>query len=105
MPPASTSCERQALFFALAILIARFTRPNALRRQPTFHHSGCSSVQRKYLQMSFKSLARSIELRQPDGRPASFWANRDLLPVPPEERKWTAINYLTFWIADAFNVK
>lgn len=54
---------------------------------------------------SLKRLARAIELRQPNGRPASFWANRDLLPVPPKERKWTAINYFTFWIADSFNVK
>ncbi|KWU43940.1 NCS1 nucleoside transporter family [Rhodotorula sp. JG-1b] len=53
---------------------------------------------------SLKRLARAIELRQPNGRPASFWANRDLLPVPPKERKWTAINYFTFWIADSFNV-
>ncbi|POY76434.1 hypothetical protein BMF94_0633 [Rhodotorula taiwanensis] len=46
----------------------------------------------------------AVELRQPDGRPASFWANRDLLPVPVKERQWTAVSYLTFWIADSFNI-
>ncbi|GAA6021414.1 hypothetical protein JCM8202_006361 [Rhodotorula sphaerocarpa] len=51
-----------------------------------------------------KRVLHALELRQPDGRPASFFVNRDLLPVPPEERKWTAINYFTFWIADSFNV-
>lgn len=30
--------------------------------------------------------------------------NDDLLPVRPEERKWGALNYLSFWVADSWNV-
>ncbi|TNY19629.1 NCS1 nucleoside transporter family [Rhodotorula diobovata] len=51
-----------------------------------------------------KRVLRAVELRQPNGKPASFLVNRDLLPVPPEERLWKAINYATFWLADSFNV-
>ncbi|BGO94377.1 hypothetical protein NBRC10512_002075 [Rhodotorula toruloides] len=52
----------------------------------------------------FRRLISSTELRQPDGKPASFLVNRDLLPVPPEERQWTAINYWAFWCADSVNL-
>ncbi|GJN93554.1 hypothetical protein Rhopal_006611-T1 [Rhodotorula paludigena] len=48
---------------------------------------------------------RAVELRQPNGKPASMLSNTDLLPVPPEHRLWTAINYWSFWLADSFNVK
>ncbi|EJD52443.1 NCS1 nucleoside transporter family [Auricularia subglabra TFB-10046 SS5] len=30
--------------------------------------------------------------------------NDDLLPVPPHQRTWKWWNYLTFWLADSFNV-
>ncbi|KAH6906693.1 permease for cytosine/purines, uracil, thiamine, allantoin-domain-containing protein [Coprinopsis sp. MPI-PUGE-AT-0042] len=30
--------------------------------------------------------------------------NDDLAPVPPENRTWKAINFVTFWIADSFNI-
>ncbi|TFK25266.1 hypothetical protein FA15DRAFT_693882 [Coprinopsis marcescibilis] len=30
--------------------------------------------------------------------------NDDLTPVPPENRTWRGINFVTFWIADCFNV-
>ncbi|KAI3618172.1 uridine permease [Moniliophthora roreri] len=30
--------------------------------------------------------------------------NADLVPVPPENRKWKARNFAFFWIADSFNV-
>ncbi|KAH9478740.1 Uracil permease [Psilocybe cubensis] len=33
-----------------------------------------------------------------------FLSNNDLVPVPPEERKWKARNFVSFWIADSFNV-
>ncbi|BGP50796.1 uracil permease [Rhodotorula kratochvilovae] len=51
-----------------------------------------------------KRIVRAVELRQPSGKPASFLVNKDLLPVPPEERLWKAVNYATFWLADSFNV-
>ncbi|GAA6053623.1 hypothetical protein JCM3770_001563 [Rhodotorula araucariae] len=55
--------------------------------------------------MSFpKRVLRAVELRQPSGKPASFLVNKDLLPVPPEERLWRAANYAAFWLADSFNV-
>jgi nucleobase:cation symporter-1, NCS1 family len=32
----------------------------------------------------------------------SHWSNRDLDPVPPEQRTWKMIDYFTYWISDAF---
>ncbi|KAF8517347.1 NCS1 nucleoside transporter family [Gautieria morchelliformis] len=34
----------------------------------------------------------------------SHWSNRDIDPVPPEQRTWKMIDYFTYWISDAFNV-
>ncbi|KAF9051532.1 permease for cytosine/purines, uracil, thiamine, allantoin-domain-containing protein [Panaeolus papilionaceus] len=33
-----------------------------------------------------------------------FLMNDDLAPVPPEKRTWRSINFISFWIADSFNV-
>ncbi|KDQ58522.1 hypothetical protein JAAARDRAFT_155037 [Jaapia argillacea MUCL 33604] len=33
-----------------------------------------------------------------------FLENEDLVPVPPEKRTWKHWNFVTFWIADSFNV-
>ncbi|PPQ72601.1 hypothetical protein CVT24_005123 [Panaeolus cyanescens] len=33
-----------------------------------------------------------------------FLTNNDLAPVPPEQRTWRSINFISFWIADSFNV-
>ncbi|KAF8870175.1 permease for cytosine/purines, uracil, thiamine, allantoin-domain-containing protein [Infundibulicybe gibba] len=33
-----------------------------------------------------------------------FLSNDDLSPVPPAKRTWSALNFMTFWIADSFNV-
>ena len=30
--------------------------------------------------------------------------NRDLLPVEPERRQWTWLNFVAFWIADSLNI-
>ncbi|KAF8903375.1 permease for cytosine/purines, uracil, thiamine, allantoin-domain-containing protein [Gymnopilus junonius] len=30
--------------------------------------------------------------------------NDDLTPVPPEKRTWRTVNFISFWIADSFNV-
>ncbi|GAA5938047.1 hypothetical protein JCM3775_005322 [Rhodotorula graminis] len=51
-----------------------------------------------------KRILRAVELQQPSGQRATFLVNKDLLPVPREERLWTALNYWTFWLADSFNV-
>lgn len=34
----------------------------------------------------------------------SAWSNKDMDPVPPHMRTWTALNYATFWISCAANV-
>ena len=33
-----------------------------------------------------------------------FLTNHDLKPVEPERRKWSKRNFVTFWIADSFNI-
>ncbi|CAA7270210.1 unnamed protein product [Cyclocybe aegerita] len=33
-----------------------------------------------------------------------FLSNDDLVPVPAEKRTWSSINFVSFWIADSFNV-
>lgn len=33
-----------------------------------------------------------------------YLQNEDLLPVEPERRQWGWINFVTFWIADSFNI-
>jgi nucleobase:cation symporter-1, NCS1 family len=33
-----------------------------------------------------------------------FLTNHDLKPVEPERRQWKHINFVTFWIADSFNI-
>ncbi|CCL99209.1 uncharacterized protein FIBRA_01224 [Fibroporia radiculosa] len=34
----------------------------------------------------------------------SFLSNDDLRPVLPEKRTWAAWNYVTYWLADSFNI-
>lgn len=36
--------------------------------------------------------------------PSSKWSNKDMDPVPPEQRTWTTWNYVAYWISDAANV-
>ncbi|GAA5853706.1 hypothetical protein JCM8547_007419 [Rhodosporidiobolus lusitaniae] len=38
------------------------------------------------------------------GHDATYLVNKDLLPVPPKYRLWSAVNFVTFWIADAANL-
>ncbi|KAI6019475.1 NCS1 nucleoside transporter family [Pisolithus microcarpus] len=32
------------------------------------------------------------------------WSNKDMDPVPPRLRTWTAWNYVTYWVSDATNI-
>lgn len=32
------------------------------------------------------------------------WSNKDMDPVPPRERTWTMLNYVTFWVSCAVNI-
>ncbi|KAI1608890.1 permease for cytosine/purines, uracil, thiamine, allantoin-domain-containing protein [Exophiala viscosa] len=32
------------------------------------------------------------------------WANKDLDPVPPEQRKWRAWDFMTYWASDQFTI-
>jgi len=34
----------------------------------------------------------------------SGWSNKDMDPVPPHQRTWTMLDYVTFWISCAVNV-
>ncbi|KAF9526071.1 cytosine-purine permease [Crepidotus variabilis] len=35
--------------------------------------------------------------------PSSRWSNRDMDPVPPEQRTWSTWDYIAYWISDAVN--
>ncbi|GAA6016753.1 hypothetical protein JCM10207_003241 [Rhodosporidiobolus poonsookiae] len=52
--------------------------------------------------MSFQRFLRFIEV--PGSQGNSFLANEDLLPVPPAHRRWSAINFWSFWVADSANI-
>jgi len=34
----------------------------------------------------------------------SAWSNKDMDPVPPHERTWTMLDFVTFWISCGANV-
>ncbi|KZS90713.1 putative uracil permease [Sistotremastrum niveocremeum HHB9708] len=55
---------------------------------------------------AFSRFISLIEVDHPKGLTHSelFLSNEDLLPVPPEKRAWKAWNFVTFWIADSFNI-
>ena len=33
-----------------------------------------------------------------------FWSNKDVDPVPPHQRTWTMLNYVTLWTSCTVNV-
>ena len=35
--------------------------------------------------------------------PNSRWSNKDMDPVPPNQRTWSTLNYVAYWISDAAN--
>ncbi|KAF8586429.1 cytosine-purine permease [Ramaria rubella] len=57
-----------------------------------------------------KFLRRLLLKLEVEKSPSSFapqgshWSNKDLDPVPLEERKWGMFDYFTYWLSDAFNV-
>ncbi|EIN08478.1 NCS1 nucleoside transporter family [Punctularia strigosozonata HHB-11173 SS5] len=58
---------------------------------------------------AIKRFIRLVEVPQPGDETGlsyteRFLQNEDLLPVPPEKRLWSSINFVAFWIADSFNV-
>ncbi|TBU57108.1 NCS1 nucleoside transporter family [Dichomitus squalens] len=36
--------------------------------------------------------------------PSGRWSNKDMDPVPPEKRTWSTLNYVAYWVSDAWNV-
>ncbi|KAI0674670.1 NCS1 nucleoside transporter family [Trametes maxima] len=32
-----------------------------------------------------------------------WWSNKDMDPVPPHKRTWTTLNYIAYWVSDAWN--
>ncbi|THH16125.1 hypothetical protein EW146_g4467 [Bondarzewia mesenterica] len=53
-----------------------------------------------------KRIIRQIEVPHDKGQSWSqlFLTSEDLLPVPPEKQTWATTNFISFWIADSFNV-
>ncbi|SGZ01869.1 BQ5605_C033g11170 [Microbotryum silenes-dioicae] len=51
-------------------------------------------------------LLQRLEVSRPEGHEGgdSWYSNDDLLPVPPSQRLWKNWNYITFWLADSFNL-
>jgi len=56
--------------------------------------------------MYWRHLIEKLEVSHPEGldNVELFLSNEDLLPVPPERRKWRHWNFVAFWIADSFNI-
>ncbi|KAI0806114.1 cytosine-purine permease [Irpex lacteus] len=57
------------------------------------------SATKKYLKPSSWALEPSPSSFAPNSR----WSNKDMDPVPPEERTWSTYNYVAYWISDATN--
>lgn len=55
---------------------------------------------------TFSRVLKKLEAPRPPGLTGSdaFLQNDDLLPVPVHHRKWKNWNYVTFWLADSFNI-
>jgi NCS1 family nucleobase:cation symporter-1 len=55
-----------------------------------------------------KTLLRRLEVKH-DGevysdRPPTRWGNRDIFPVPPEQRRYTVISYISYWSIASLSV-
>ncbi|WVQ80859.1 hypothetical protein IAT38_002966 [Cryptococcus sp. DSM 104549] len=53
---------------------------------------------------------RTLEGWQVPVNPSTFapngdnrWSNKDMDPVPEEDRKWTTFNYISYWVSDGFS--
>lgn len=56
--------------------------------------------------MRLRHVLKEIETRHPEGMSGAELqvANEDLLPMSPEKRTWGWISFVSFWIADGFNL-
>lgn len=57
---------------------------------------------------SAKAILRRLEVKH-DGEvyadtPPTRWGNRDIFPVPPEQRRFTWISYLSYWAITSLSV-
>ncbi|OQV04574.1 hypothetical protein CLAIMM_09434 [Cladophialophora immunda] len=57
---------------------------------------------------SVKTALRRLEVKH-DGevysdRPPTRWGNRDIFPVPPEQRRYTVISYISYWSIASLSV-
>ncbi|KAI0747193.1 NCS1 nucleoside transporter family [Daedaleopsis nitida] len=41
---------------------------------------------------------------EPGSTKSGRWSNEDMDPVPPEKRSWTMLNFVAYWISDAWNL-
>ena len=56
--------------------------------------------------LSVRLMMLKLQVDQPKSAFAvgsSRWTNKDLDPVPPNQRKWGVISFVAYWISDAFN--
>ncbi|TFK69801.1 NCS1 nucleoside transporter family [Pluteus cervinus] len=51
----------------------------------------------------FRLSAWELHPEASNNAPPSRWSNKDMDPVPPHQRTWTAWNYVSYWISDAAN--
>lgn len=59
--------------------------------------------------MTLKNFVQAAAIKGSERREGESWSaammrNVDLLPVPPQRRTWTWINFVTFWISDGLNL-
>ncbi|VVT44082.1 uncharacterized protein SAPINGB_P000293 [Magnusiomyces paraingens] len=83
--------------------------------QPSHHQQHLQQHQQQPLQISskmgnfkekFHNFLKKIETDHEPGlsNKQLFLENHDLLPVEPERRQWQWFNFVSFWIADSFNI-
>jgi len=51
----------------------------------------------------FNLSAWSLESENSKFGPSSRWSNKDMDPVPKENRTWSTWDYVAYWISDAAN--
>ena len=54
-----------------------------------------------------KQLKRETWVLTPESStfaPSGYYSNKDMDPVPEDQRTWSTMNYVLYWVSDAANI-
>ena len=54
-----------------------------------------------------KQLKRETWVLTPESStfaPSGYYSNKDMDPVPEDQRTWSTMNYILYWVSDAANI-